>query len=253
MDRIKTTRISAKSDAGLEELVGELLEPLVRLFMAGGLSADDIRRQVQTAIDRQHFNSDAPASLNLGSRQRDCMEVMCVWRRNREFLGTDGLPIALPEGGAGPSFESLCRASGVASDPHSLLETLKSFGAVKVLTSGHIEAQTPTFLLGNPDSKGEIAADGVIKQIAGFVRSVEHNVLEAPGVGRTRFERACSVVVPAELVPIFERTVRERGQLFVDVLDEWLERHRDQASPSNQYFEVGAGAYFLDLGSVNKN
>jgi len=53
-------------------------------------------------------------------------------------------------------------------------------------------------------------------------------------------------------LPVFERLVRERGQTFVDVLDEWLERHRGEPSASQTYIEIGAGAYFLDLGIIKK-
>ena len=52
-----------------------------------------------------------------------------------------------------------------------------------------------------------------------------------------------------ELVPVAHRVVRERGQEFIDGIDEWLERQREVPSPSGRYVEIGVGAYLLDLGS----
>jgi hypothetical protein len=56
------------------------------------------------------------------------------------------------------------------------------------------------------------------------------------------------VSVAIELEPIFDQLVRDRGQVFVDSVDEWLERHAGRESASGRYRELGAGAYFIDLG-----
>ena len=73
-------------------------------------------------------------------------------------------------------------------------------------------------------------------------------LLSVSGNGRPRFERACTVTVALELEPIFDRLVRNRGQEFIDSIDEWLERNTRVESPSGRYVELGAGAYFVDLG-----
>jgi hypothetical protein len=62
----------------------------------------------------------------------------------------------------------------------------------------------------------------------------------------------CTVPIAIELLPVFERTVKERGQEFIDGLDEWLERHRNLDSASGTYSEVGVGAYFVDLGNIGR-
>jgi hypothetical protein len=179
------------------------------------------------------------------------MEIMCLWRRDRRFLTADGMPAALPITGAAKSFAMLCDASKAITAREELLETLASFGAVRLLPGGRVRPLTPTFLLASAAENKKIAADGVLKQLAGFMRVIDYNIrLPLEGGRSPRFERACTVVVAKELVPIFERSVRERGQEFIDSLDEWLERHREHVSESDQYVEIGAGAYFVDLGSI---
>jgi hypothetical protein len=56
------------------------------------------------------------------------------------------------------------------------------------------------------------------------------------------------VTVARELEPVFSQLVRQRGQEFIDSIDEWLERNTKYASPSGRYMELGAGAYYIDHG-----
>jgi hypothetical protein len=130
---------------------------------------------------------------------------------------------------------------------------LQTFGAIRLEDGGQVIPDTPTFLLSSGSGRSQLAFDGVLKQIAGFIKVIEHNVLNADSSTKRRFERACTVVVAEELLPVFERTVASRGQDFIDVLDEWLERHCTAVSSRNRYVEVGVGAYFVDLGIVNKS
>ena len=239
---------STWSQATQEQLLGEVLDLLIRILSNGGLDPVTLSGAFQRAIEGRKSVQDAHQRVHLGAMQRDCMEVMCRWRRDRQFLDHSGLPSRLPVTGGGGSFEALCDSVGVTSNCESLLATLKDFGAVEVDADGCVRALTPTFLLGNRGA--ELAVDGVLKQLAGFLRVVDHNTNRDGDDVLPRFERMCTVAIAAELLPVFERTVRERGQEFIDGLDEWLERHRNAVSSSGTYAEVGAGAYFVDLGNL---
>jgi hypothetical protein len=177
------------------------------------------------------------------------MEVMCRWRRDSRFLDERGLPATLPDDGGAVSFHGLCRAAGARSEPALIRETLQEFGAIEAVAGNLLRPLTPTFLLGN--GRADVAADGLLKQVAAFLRVVDHNTSRSDHV-LPRFERMCTVVIANELLPVFERTVRERGQEFIDGLDEWLERHCSVSSASETYVEVGAGAYFVDLGRISR-
>lgn len=244
-----TAPISTRSDASTGDLVTEVLQPLVDVLILAGFSRTYVLDRVSEVFDRVDSDPNALVAVHLGNLQRGCMEVMCLWRRDSEFLGPNGLPRNLPIVGNEGSFESLCRRAGVQGDPHQLLETLVAFGAVSRCGDDTLKAETPTFLLSVSKDASRVAFDGVLKQLVGFVRVVHFNVTRALNGGRRRFERTCTVVVAEELVPVFERMVRERAQVLIDVLDEWLERHKSKESPAGRYVEVGAGAYFVDLGN----
>jgi len=245
--------VSTLSDASIEELLASVFLPLIRLLAASGIPRSmlaEILRLASRELDALAGEEESASTVHLGSRQRECMELLCLWRRHKDFLGGDGRPAALAFDGDSSSFTQLCRLVSPERTAPEFLETLCAFEAVKVLADGRISPSTPTFLLGNRDQAGIMAADGVLKQLAGFLRVVDYNVRQSQLGEKRRFERACTVVIAEEYVPIFERAVRERGQVFIDVLDEWLERHRSMQSPSGRYAEIGAGAYFVDLGNI---
>lgn len=239
---------STHSAASTSELVVEIFRSITDVLVICGLSHQQISNALRSALREAREVPGSKESIQLGAQQRDCMELMCTWRRDPAFLTERGLPRALRPTGSHPSFETLCRSARVTTRPGSLLETLTTFGAVLVSEDGTVCANTPTFLLGGSCDTDVLAVDGILKQIAGFVGSVSFNTKQAHAGKRPMFERACTVTVAAELIPVFERVVRERGQLFIDVLDEWLERHRIDESPSGRYAEIGAGAYFLNYG-----
>ena len=242
--------VSTLSDATIEELLREVLRPLTGLLLESGISAKVLADGLTRSISELDTTGSESAPLHLGLKQRECMELLCTWRRNHEFLGNDGHPAALPLNGNFGSFSRLCHLVSANRPAEEFLETLCAHEAVRILPDERIYPTTPTFLLANPKHHGAMAVDGVLKQLAGFLRVVDYNVRHSLGGRKPRFERACTVVIAQEYVPIFERIVGERGQVFVDVLDEWLERHRSLDSPSGRYVEVGAGAYFVDLGNI---
>lgn len=237
-----------ESDDHSQALLNEVVQRFTDLLIAGGATSPMIRYAINNSMDCAVEGSASTTFTDLGSLLRDCMEVMCVWRRDLELVGEDGEPLVLRQTGQRPSFETLCKKAGCRHSYVKILHALLEFGAVTQDEVGSIRSQTPTFLLGAAASGGRIATDGLIKQLEGFLQCVHRNVCSVSGSGKARFERACTVTVAAELEPVFDRLVRTRGQEFIDSIDEWLERNMKFESPSGSYVELGAGAYFIDLG-----
>lgn len=237
---------SQQTDAKGDQLLIEVLRSLGRVLAAAGVSTRALEEHADCLLAAARTTGGPSEALNLGSMQRQCMEVMCLWRRDPRFLDSEGWPAALSLGEESTGFRALCREAGVTADPAELLEILGYFRAIHLDTNGTAVPLTPTFLLGPQSATGVVASDGVLKQLAGFLRVLEHNLLGVHEGRRPRFERACSVRVALELLPVFERFVAERAQEFIDSVDEWLERQKLIDSKSGETVEVGAGAYFLD-------
>lgn len=231
-----------------QELVDGVVRQFVDLLVAGGTSGEMIR----TAISKSLANSVDACSImmltELGSIQRDCMEVMCTWRRDVNFVDNHGDPLPLEQGIGNESFGMLCKRANCRNEVSVILKTLLDFGAISIGGDSKIVPETPTFLLGQAQGGGRLAVDGVLRQLQGFLQVVHRNVCSVSGEKKSRFERACTVSVAVELEAIFDNLVRTRGQEFVDSIDEWLERNSKRESASRRYLELGVGVYFIDLG-----
>jgi hypothetical protein len=242
---------SVVGDFPTEALLSEVLRSLGRVLAAAGISAECIEQHVAEVVAEARKTPQGAQALNLGSMQRECMELMCLWRRDGRFLDDSGLPAALTVDGSNQSFAALCQTARASSNPLDLLQLLDRFGAIRFDLDGRVVPETPTFILGSQSPSEVVASDGVLKQLSGFIRVLEHNLLMVRRGERPRFERSCSVRVATELLPVFEHYLSERAQLFIDSIDEWLERQSTVASKSGKSIEIGAGAYFLELEGGN--
>jgi len=231
-----------------QALLDEVVQLFADLLVAGGATATMIEVSVRNSLEGISADYAPTRFTVLGSLLRDCMEVMCAWRREIDFTDAEGAPKALQMSAANECFEKLCTRSKCRQPATEILRVLVEFGAVSIGRDGEIRSETPTFILGRASKGGRLATDALLKHLEGFLRCVHRNVRSVSGEGRPRFERACTVTVASELEPVFDQLVRRRGQEFIDCIDEWLERHSRFDSPSNQYVELGVGAYFVDFG-----
>lgn len=237
-----------ESESHGQSLLNEVVQLFTDLLNASGASMPMIRTAMESALDGSLPHVGSTRFTDLGSLLRDCMEVMCTWRRDVELVDSNGEPIALPMVSRNASFESLCRKANCRRSAVEILEALLEFGAVSRSVNGLIQSETPTFILGRAVSGGRLATDGLLKQLEGFLLCIHRNVRSVSGDGVPKFERACTVTVALELEPIFSQLVRSRGQEYIDSIDEWLERNTRFESPSERYIELGAGAYYIDHG-----
>jgi hypothetical protein len=230
-----------------QELLDDVVSLFVDLLVAGGATSSMIDLALAKALAGVTSINTRTVFMELGALQRDCMEVMCRWRRDIALVDVDGEPLPLDPFKGQQSLDALCKKVPCKNDSSVILKALLDFGAVSTCADGRIRSETPTFLLGRA-SGGLLATDGLLKQLEGYLSVVHRNVRSVAGPERPKFERACTVSIASELEPVFDRLVRQRGQEFVDSVDEWLERNARHESTSGQYLELGAGAYYIGRG-----
>ncbi|MGA1769865.1 MAG: DUF6502 family protein [Steroidobacteraceae bacterium] len=236
-------RVGNTTASSPEELISLLFEDLAKILILAPVDEDVICKAFETRLRKAAEKRPSATTVEvLGSAQRDCMEIMCAWRRLEGYLDKDAEPIALQFDGGSPSFEALCKEVGAKAPAEQLRDLLISFKAVGLDEGGTLRALTPTFLASEKGSHSFVAVDTAVRQLIGFTNTVACNVAtDSP----KRFERSCTVTVPEELAPIFERLVKERGQVLIDSLDEWLERRRNESSECGRYVQLGVGVYTL--------
>jgi len=120
---------------------------------------------------------------------------------------------------------------------------MEELGVVRITENKKIELISESVVACSGRDGSMVASEFVLEHICGFLGSVEYNVFDKPSRAKGRFERACYASVPQNLVPVLEHLVSERGQDFVDVIDEWLARRAVKVASKDATALVGAGAY----------
>lgn len=237
-----------RGESSPQQLLSAVSTLFVRTLVAVGFSAQQIQESVAAAIGAQESIEGAIPAVSLGRELRDCMEVMCLWRREPKFLGPDGLARALVIDGCAGSFQDLYEQASPSGDYERGLRELMRFGAVRKVLGNRVEPLTPTFVVSGFGVPA--AVDVVMKIMAGHLGVIEHNVLSRQSGWSPRFERSCTVAVAEEVQPIAERLIAERGQIFIDTVDEHLMRLAKTSSQSGRRIEMGAGAFCMNLGFI---
>lgn len=240
--------LSLTCSAPIEELAREVIRSLTNVLLASGVQPHEIRRLVgECCVAADDLIPAAVPSQNLGELQLPCMKILCIWRRDPQYVDSQGLPRPLPRHGDAGSFDALVRQADPLARADLLFDTLDTFKAIRLLPDGRVEALAPVFLLAGGEGATSLAADGVLRQVAGFLRAIEHNVFTRDP-DRRYFERTSIVQIPQTMLAVAQRVVESRGQEFVDSIDEWLTRHSATVSGSlTGSAEVGAGVYFFHL------
>ena len=85
-----------ESDECGQTLLNEVVRLFADLLIASGATIPMIRSAMTLSVESAVENKASTIFTDLGSLLRDCMEVMCTWRRDVELVGPDGEPKPLP-------------------------------------------------------------------------------------------------------------------------------------------------------------
>lgn len=225
-------------------LVKSLVLSFFRILLRCGIKPDDLVKMVEVTAKELANVSSANALSDSPEHHIVCTDVVFCWRRDTNFLDGKGMPRSIPPAGPETSFERLVQVAAPGYTSDSVLRYLLALGAVRSLPDGMLELASESVLACTGQGTGVIAPRTVLSHIGGFLGSVEYNVCAKRDNSSGRFERACYAILPRPLLPVFQRLVEQRGQNFVDSVDEWLVRHRGMGN-SGETVQVGAGAYLF--------
>lgn len=220
-----------------------LLRRVFRILRGCGLSSLQLEHMAKRALEEIQGMPDAHASRVTARQVLMCSDVVLKWRRDCAFLDPTGAPMRLSMDGSSPSFAELVKAAASEADPQHLMSAMKELGVIRITENKRAELISESVVACSGRDGSLVASECVLEHICGFLGSVEYNVFDKPSRARGRFERACYASVPQELVPVLEQLVSARGQLFVDVIDEWLARRAIKTRSGGDSALVGAGAY----------
>lgn len=229
----------------IEKHIHQLAAVLVRILQGCSVNPKSLLGQLSAVVESDNGEPRSKAVLASPDMHLACTQVVFVWRRDGQYLDSDGNARDLAREDDDPNFAELCAKAAPALRPDDLLDYLIAMGAVRTLLNGRVRLLTESVLACAKKPGHTVAPETVLMHLQGFLGAVEFNLLRNDGDPPPRFERACYGVIPERLVPVFQQLVATRGQNFIDSIDEWLERHRTTEGCGVVSSRVGAGAYML--------
>ena len=205
-----------------------------RVAILTGLTRREVRRL------RNLLEEENPEAFN---RMNYATRVLSGWYQDEQFLRSDGKPAPLAVAGSGQSFEALCdRYSGdVAAS--TMLKELKHVGAVTESPDGKVIVQRRDYSPRLMDPERMLSSGSVLEDI-GYTVAYNLNRSESdPG----RFDRrATNIRMPASAAPAFRKFLEDRGQAFLEEVDDWLTKHEIKDGDDDSGIRLGLGAYWIE-------
>jgi len=259
----------------LAKAIQTLLKPLVRILLRNGISygtfADlakwvyvDVagrefgisgRRQsvsrvaVLTGLTRKEVQRlrelPRPHERETAERYNRAARVIAGWRREREFLDSEGRPAPLPMSGETGSFASLVRGFSGDMPARAVLDELERVGAVRQLDDGRVELVARAYI---PRTSESDKLHILGTDVSYLITTIDHNVRSDRA--EPRFQRKVAYDnLPDQALPEFRKLSAQKAHALLEHLDEWLSRHDRDTQPAfagTGRNRAGIGIYYFE-------
>lgn len=224
------------------------VEVAARDFRLGRQKSTQSRVAILTGLTRKEVsritdilqNKDAPSTANLNRVGR----VLAGWHQDPDFTGPYGLPLELDFEGRTQSFTALVRRYSGDMPPRAMLEELERVGAINVMPTGRIKVLTRSYIPSETDPAGMQFMGVALRDLAETLDLNLNRTIEGGFFERRVWSPAG--IDPAAM-PDFDVLVNEKGQEFLETLDNWLTSKETDAEhlPVDQKIKVGVGVYLF--------
>ncbi len=172
--------------------------------------------------------------------------ILTTWHTDARFLDDAGLPKDLPiESEKEISFSTLMKELSGDVPQTAMLKELKKAQTIEQTKDNKLKVLKRYYMPPNFDVSHLIRICSVIADLA----TTTHYNLNRDEDDLSRFEgRASNNFIDKKIVPEFQAFLEQRGQAFLEEVDEWLsEKELDKDSLTKRTpVRVGAGVYFIN-------
>jgi hypothetical protein len=235
-NRSEKTTIDARRAASI-------LFPIAAFLRSGGMTPELAMQVFSSAFNEVSHLPGCRKLEHIGHPTR-YTDVVGMWMRSKRFIDKTGRPRMLRfEGRDG--FKSLVRSVTWQADPKVILAILIRYGNVRRTKHGTYELMRPFFYTSNSESMA-------FEPVVNFLSDVTSNLSKilrrskswkGPDLFWTKTENARISEATAKRFTAF---ARERGLVFLDELDDWLEANSDRKETSNKpRRRVGLGIFSI--------
>ena len=214
-----------------------------RISLLTGVNRKDVKR-LRDAVDK----SSEPGAVTPHSQSGPLGRVLSAWYLDPVFA-PDGVPVAIS---VEKEFADLCKRYGGDITRTAILNELLRVKAVEHVPDNKIIAISRYYLPEQTDEEALSRSCDVYRDLG---NTLLHNLYRDDS-SKSRFEgRASSPEVPVQYVEDFHNFVEQRGQQFLEDIDERLSGYESSAQSHHQTVRLGMGMYWIenDQESVNEH
>jgi hypothetical protein len=207
-----------------------------RVSILTGISRKEVTRQRKLlAADRKNGSPS--------TKTNDATRLLAGWHQDPAYQGLSGVPLPLVERGPVPSFESLFQSYGGDTPFQTLLKELKAAGSIAAADGGKLVALRRYHM---PAAMSEENVRLFGSNLFDHATTLEGNVTARKDKRRFEGFAADECIRPAAAEE-FRHFVDERGQKFLEEVDDWLNRHRVTEKDTDCVpIRLGVGVYAID-------
>jgi hypothetical protein len=221
-----------------------LLYPVAAFFSSGGMSRAKSLAALASAIDDIRRYEGRRELEHIGTWT--CYaDVIATWSREHKFLDSQGRPRPLSVSGPN-GFTGLVRRAGVHQEPRRMLRVLTRYGNVRRLRDGRVQLLSPLFRAG---AGSRMAFEPISCFLNDAASALTHTLKNASTpTNPDLFWRAVESVhiSSAKVAAQFIEFAKERSQLFLEELEDWLRAHgRQSTRRSKKRLRVGLGLFSI--------
>lgn len=171
--------------------------------------------------------------------------VLSGWHQDPDFVDEHGRCLELEVDGDGPTFRELCQRYSGDIGPRPMLEELLAMKAVRKTREGKLRVLARSY---RPDKADAQSMMHFADAVHDLVTTLDSNLQAANR--KPLFEGVVSTPrLNPKALPLFRRRVADRGQKFLDMLDEWLSREElpeSSETGAEDRVRAGVGIYFFE-------
>jgi hypothetical protein len=244
-------RSGVRYDEFLELVRAVYVETAVRDGLGDGVRPTRARISVSTGVARRDVDRfiDKEGDLPIAEKSltRTLMEVLHKWHTDPQFVGPYGIPLELERSSTkGRSFRELVHAVNPAVSEADALEELRRLRAVVLSGDTHIRAVSRALIPVEEMSPAQLELFG--NALTRLADTLQFNMDQKNVAKRLEQSVISDRGLPKDVIPVFEKYVRERVTELLVEIDNWLSPYSaNDVGPSEPPERVGLAVFqFVD-------
>jgi hypothetical protein len=222
-----------------------LLFPIAAFLRAGGLSKKSAISRLAAAYDRSQSLGGTRKIEHIGHPMLYA-DIVAAWGHDLRFLDAGGRPRPLKLEGR-DELRALIKEIDPKCDPRAALRVLTKFGNVRKNRNGTYRLVSPLFFTSTSNSMAFEPMAYFLSDASATLGRILRRTKRTRGPELFWRKVECSGISSSD-ARRFVSFVRERGQDFLEEIDDWLESRADRrGTPKKRVMRrVGLGLFSID-------